>query len=152
MLFHSGRRSLALKRFDVSRDRDGLDVFEILVTGAFTPGQELFDCSVIRGPCVGVADRGPCEELQADKLEIIKEHDRLVDGPAARKQLEKERPSLVAARDSAVVRQKRERLQARASRTQYPSKQFTAQMTIPAFLFLVLFPTPASAGEFRVLA
>jgi hypothetical protein len=42
-------------------------------------------------------------ELQADKAEIIKEYDRLVDGPAARKRLEKERPSLVAARDQAIV-------------------------------------------------
>ena len=39
------------------------------------------------------------EELQVDKSEIIKEYDRLVDGPAARQWLEKERPSLVAARD-----------------------------------------------------
>jgi hypothetical protein len=29
------------------------------------------------------------EELQADKSEIIKEYDRLVDGPAARRDLEK---------------------------------------------------------------
>ena len=33
------------------------------------------------------------EELQVDKSEIIKEYDRLVDGPAARQWLEKERPS-----------------------------------------------------------
>ena len=33
------------------------------------------------------------------------------DSKDARKQLEKERPSLVAARDNAVVQQKRERLQ-----------------------------------------
>jgi len=37
------------------------------------------------------------EQLPTDKSEIIKEYDRLVDGPAARKRLEKERPSLVAA-------------------------------------------------------
>jgi hypothetical protein len=49
------------------------------------------------------------EELQADKSEIIKEYDRLVDGPAARKQLEKERPSLVAARDQAIVELRREK-------------------------------------------
>src|SRR5262249_16962277 len=51
------------------------------------------------------------DQGQADNLEIIKEYDRLVDGPAARKQLEKERPSLVAARDSAVVQQKRQRFE-----------------------------------------
>ena len=38
------------------------------------------------------------EELQVDKSAIIKEYDCLVDGPAARQWLEKERPSLVAAR------------------------------------------------------
>src|SRR6516162_3821523 len=51
------------------------------------------------------------EELQADKSEIIKEYDRLVDGPAARKRLEKERPSLVAARDQAIVELRLEKLQ-----------------------------------------
>ena len=53
----------------------------------------------------------PGEELQADKSEIIKEYDRLVGGPAARKWLEKERPSLVAARDQAIVELRREKLQ-----------------------------------------
>jgi hypothetical protein len=53
----------------------------------------------------------PSEELQADKSEIIKEYDRLVDGPAARKRLEQERPSLVAARDQAMVELRREKLQ-----------------------------------------
>jgi hypothetical protein len=52
----------------------------------------------------------PSEELQADKLDIIKEYDRLVDGPAARKRLEKERPSLVAARDQAVTKLRREKV------------------------------------------
>ena len=51
------------------------------------------------------------EELQADKSDIIKEYDRLVDGPAARKRLEQERPSLVAARDQAIVELRREKLQ-----------------------------------------
>ena len=51
------------------------------------------------------------EELQADKSEIIKEYDRLVKSPEARRELEKQNPGLVAARDSAVVQQKRERLQ-----------------------------------------
>ena len=51
------------------------------------------------------------EQLPTDKSEIIKEYDRLVDGPAARKRLEKERPSLVAARDQAIVELRREKLQ-----------------------------------------
>ena len=41
----------------------------------------------------------------------IAEYDGLVDGPEARKRLEKEQPGLVAARDQAVVEQKRERIQ-----------------------------------------
>jgi hypothetical protein len=57
-------------------------------------------------------DRGfEREELQVDKSEIIKEYDRLVDGPTARQGLEKERPSLVAARDQAIVELRREKLQ-----------------------------------------
>src|SRR5258707_15037208 len=51
------------------------------------------------------------EELQVDKSEIIKEYDRLVDGPASRQWLEKERPSLVAARDQAIVELRREKIQ-----------------------------------------
>jgi len=51
------------------------------------------------------------EELPTDKAEIVKEYDRLVAGPAARKQLEKERPSLVAARNQAIVELRREKLQ-----------------------------------------
>ena len=50
------------------------------------------------------------EELQADKSEIIKEYDRLVDGPAARKQLEQTNPALVAARDKAVTELRREKI------------------------------------------
>ena len=42
------------------------------------------------------------EELQADKSEIIKEYDRLVKSPEARRELHKQNPGLVAARDSAV--------------------------------------------------
>src|SRR5208282_778227 len=51
------------------------------------------------------------EELQVDKSEIIKEYDGLVDGPAARQWLEKERASVVAARDQAIVELRREKLQ-----------------------------------------
>jgi hypothetical protein len=51
------------------------------------------------------------QSVSRDKSEIIKEYDRLVDGPAARQWLEKERPSLVAARDQAIVELRREKLQ-----------------------------------------
>ena len=51
------------------------------------------------------------EELQDDKSDIIKEYDRLVKSPEARRELEKQNPGLVAARDGAVVQQKRERLE-----------------------------------------
>jgi hypothetical protein len=49
--------------------------------------------------------------LTPENLPLPKEYDRLVDGPAARKWLEKERPSLVAARDQAIVELRREKLQ-----------------------------------------
>src|SRR5260370_21263764 len=51
------------------------------------------------------------EELQVDKSEIIKEYDRLVDGPPARQWLEQQLPSLGAARDKANVELRRERSQ-----------------------------------------
>jgi hypothetical protein len=51
------------------------------------------------------------EELQADKSEIIKEYDRIVDGrPEARKELEQTNPALVAARDKAVTELRREKI------------------------------------------
>ena len=53
------------------------------------------------------ARSAPHQSASIDKSEIIKEYDRLVDGPAARRELEKQNPGLVAARDSAVVEQKR---------------------------------------------
>jgi hypothetical protein len=34
VLFDCGRRGLALEGFDVGRDRNGLNVFKVLVTGA----------------------------------------------------------------------------------------------------------------------
>ena len=51
------------------------------------------------------------EELQDDKSDIIKEYDRLVKSPEARRELEKQNPGLVAARDQAVKQQKRQRLE-----------------------------------------
>jgi hypothetical protein len=42
---------------------------------------------------------------------VIKEYDRLVKSPESRRELEKQNPGLVAARDSAVVEHKRQRLQ-----------------------------------------
>ena len=49
MLLDRGRRSLALKCLDVRGYRDGLNVFELLVTGTLTPGQELLDRVIIGG-------------------------------------------------------------------------------------------------------
>ena len=65
MLFDCGRRGLALKDFDIRRDRDGLNVFEVLITSALDPGQELLDRAIVSGPCVRVADwdRKELEEL-----------------------------------------------------------------------------------------
>ena len=51
------------------------------------------------------------EELQDDKSDIIKEYDRLVKSPEARRELEKQNPGLVAARDQAIVELRREKLQ-----------------------------------------
>ena len=57
VLFDCGRRGLALQGFDVGRDRDGLNVFQVLVTGVLTPRKKLLDRPVISGPRVRVADR-----------------------------------------------------------------------------------------------
>src|SRR5208337_2456677 len=51
------------------------------------------------------------EELQVDKSEIIEEYNRLVKSPEARRELEKQNPGLVAARDQAIVELRREKLQ-----------------------------------------
>jgi hypothetical protein len=42
-----GGGRLALKDFDVCGNRDRFNVFEVLVTGALGPGQELLDRPVI---------------------------------------------------------------------------------------------------------
>ena len=52
-----GRRGLALKCFDVGRDCDRFNVFEVLIPSALRPGQELLDCPVVGGSCISVADR-----------------------------------------------------------------------------------------------
>ncbi len=57
VLLDRWRRGLALQRFDIRRDRDRLNVFEVLITGALSPGQELLDCPVVGSSCVRVADR-----------------------------------------------------------------------------------------------
>ena len=57
VLFDRGRRSLALKDFDVRGDRDRFNVFKVLIPSALSPGQELLDCPVIGSSCVRVADR-----------------------------------------------------------------------------------------------
>jgi hypothetical protein len=57
VLFVSGRRGLALEDFDICGNRDRFNVFEVLIPSALRPGQELLDCPVVGGSCVGVADR-----------------------------------------------------------------------------------------------
>jgi Zincin-like metallopeptidase len=51
------------------------------------------------------------DQRQADNLEIIEEYNRLVKSPEARRELEKQNPDLVAARDQAIVELRREKLQ-----------------------------------------
>ena len=65
VLFDRGRRGLALKDFDICGNRDGLNVFEVLIPSALDPGQELLNRSVIGGSCISVPDRDPkkLEEL-----------------------------------------------------------------------------------------
>jgi hypothetical protein len=69
VLFDRGRRGLALQRFDVSRYRDRFNVFEVLITGSFTPGKKLLDGPVVSGPgvCVADRDRKKFEELFAGR-------------------------------------------------------------------------------------
>jgi hypothetical protein len=57
VLLDRGRRSLALKDFNICRDRDRLNVFKVLIPGALRPGQEMFDCPVVGGSCVIIALR-----------------------------------------------------------------------------------------------
>jgi hypothetical protein len=38
VLFDRGRRSPALQHFDICGNRDGLNVFEVLIPGALSPG------------------------------------------------------------------------------------------------------------------
>ena len=59
------------------------------------------------------------EERQDDKSDIIKEYDRLVKSPEARRELEKQNPSLVAARDKAIVELRREKLQKETAERQH---------------------------------
>jgi hypothetical protein len=57
VLFDDRRRCQALQRFDIGRHRDGLNVFQVLVTGTFTPGKKLLNRPVISGAGICVADR-----------------------------------------------------------------------------------------------
>jgi hypothetical protein len=59
------------------------------------------------------------EERQDDKSDIIKEYDRLVMSPEARRELEKQNPGLVAARDKAIVELRREKLQKETAERQH---------------------------------
>jgi hypothetical protein len=65
-----GTRSIIyrlLSQPHVGGHRDGFNVFEVLVTSALTPGQELLDSPIISGSCVRVAnrDRKKLEEFLA---------------------------------------------------------------------------------------
>ena len=55
MLFDRGRRGLALKRLNIRSNGDRFNVFEVLITGALTPGKKLLDRPVIGGSCACVA-------------------------------------------------------------------------------------------------
>jgi len=57
VLLDRGRRGLALKDFDVGGNRDGLNVFQVLVTGTFTPGKKLLNRPIVGCAGVRVADR-----------------------------------------------------------------------------------------------
>jgi len=80
------------------------------------------------------------EELQVDKSEINKEYDRLVDGPAARQWLEKERPSLVAARDQAIVELRREKSRKKLLKSHTGSPGCAGKMTAASDQALPTFP------------
>ena len=41
--FYRGRSGLAPESLDIGRDRNRLDVFNVLVSSALNPGQELFN-------------------------------------------------------------------------------------------------------------
>jgi hypothetical protein len=55
MLFNGRRRAGML--FDISGNRDGLDIFEVAKPAAFAPSQELADGVVVGNPSVFVPDR-----------------------------------------------------------------------------------------------
>jgi hypothetical protein len=69
VLFDRGRRGLALKNFDIRSNRDRFNIFEVLIPGALSPGQELLDCAVVGGSCISVPNRDgkKLEELFAGR-------------------------------------------------------------------------------------
>jgi hypothetical protein len=56
MLFDRRRRDLALECLDIGRDRNRLDFFNMLISGAFAPSQKLPNGPAVGGPGVRVAD------------------------------------------------------------------------------------------------
>ena len=54
--------------------------------------------------------------------EPLKEYDRIVDGPGARKQLEQTNPGLVAARDKAVTELRRDKENQELAQKQHPQQ------------------------------
>jgi hypothetical protein len=49
VLFDRGWRGQALEDFDICSNRNWLDVFEVLISRALNPGQELLDRPVMTG-------------------------------------------------------------------------------------------------------
>jgi len=75
-LFDRGRRRLALKHFDICRDRDGLDIFQMLIPGALYPCQKIARSPGNRQPACGRCGSGPTlgrlDELKASgRLEAL---------------------------------------------------------------------------------
>jgi hypothetical protein len=72
VLLDGRSRCPALKDFDIRGNRDGLYVFDVLISRALSPGQELLDCPVVGGSCVGIPDRDreKFEELLAGRWAV----------------------------------------------------------------------------------
>ena len=57
MLLDRGSSGPALKDFDICGNSDRFYVFYVPISRALSPGQELLDCPVVGGSCVGIPDR-----------------------------------------------------------------------------------------------
>src|SRR5258705_11461376 len=77
------------------------------------------------------------DQREADNLESIEEYNRLVKSPEARRELEKQNPDLVAARDQAIVELRREKLQKETA--EKPHRVARVRRQIRRFLHFRLF-------------